>query len=78
MFGKFIKKGIIMQTNYEEGFKPVVYEDPPQKEGFVAVPVGWEDTGEDIRQIWEFVVPPEPEATDSDYQSALESMGVSV
>lgn len=35
-----------------EGYKPVIYTDPPQTEsGYVAVP-GWEETAEEIVQTW--------------------------
>lgn len=35
-----------------EGYKPVVYTDPPVVEpGYIAVP-GWEETAEEIVQIW--------------------------
>lgn len=36
----------------EQGYKPVRYTDPPVvAEGFVAVP-GWEETAEEIVQVW--------------------------
>ena len=36
----------------EQGYKPVVYTDPPVvAEGYMAVP-GWEETAEEIVQIW--------------------------
>ena len=36
----------------EQGYKPVVYTDPPVvAEGFVAVP-GWEEQAEEIVQVW--------------------------
>lgn len=46
-----------------EGYKPVVYTDPPQTEpGFVAVH-GYNDDGESLRQIWTVV--PEPDEVDA-------------
>ena len=36
----------------EAGYKPVVYTDPPVVEpGYIAVP-GWEETAEEIVQVW--------------------------
>lgn len=36
----------------EQGYKPVIYTDPPVvAEGFVAVP-GWEEQAEEIVQTW--------------------------
>lgn len=36
----------------EQGYKPVVYTDPPEVEpGYIAVP-GWEEQDEEIVQIW--------------------------
>ena len=36
----------------EQGYKPVVYTEPPVVEpGYVAVP-GWEDDGDEIVQTW--------------------------
>ncbi len=47
-----------------EGYKPVVYADPPETEpGLIAVP-GWADDGESLRQIWTVV--PEPDEVDAD------------
>ena len=35
-----------------EGYKPVVYTDPPEVEpGYVAVP-GWAETADEIVQVW--------------------------
>ena len=45
-----------------EGYKPVVYTDPPEVEpGYVAVH-GWEETEEEIVQTW--AVEPEPDEID--------------
>lgn len=42
-----------------EGYKPVIYSDPPEVEpGYVAVP-GWEENAEEIVQTW--AVEPEPD-----------------
>lgn len=48
----------------EQGYKPVVYTDPTETEsGYIAVP-GWEETSEEIVQIW--TVEPEPDAVDAE------------
>lgn len=47
-----------------EGYKPVIYADPPQTEpGYIAVP-GWTETEEEIVQSWtvEFAPTTEDEA----------------
>jgi hypothetical protein len=41
-----------------EGYKPVIYTQPPEiQPGYIAV-YGWDDDGESLRQIWTVV--PEP------------------
>lgn len=41
-----------------EGYKPVIYTQPPETQpGYIAV-YGWDDDGESLRQIWTVV--PEP------------------
>lgn len=41
-----------------DGYKPVVYTEPPQTEpGYVAVP-GWYDDGDEIREVWTVVPVP--------------------
>lgn len=57
------------------GYKPVVYPDPPQQEGYYAEPNGWEETGTEIRQLYRLVPIPD-EATSEDYEVALERLGV--
>lgn len=48
----------------EQGYKPVRYTDPPETEpGYIAVS-GWEETSEEIVQIW--TVEPEPDAVDAE------------
>lgn len=48
----------------EQGYKPVVYTDPPVVEpGFIAVP-GWEEQDEAIVQTW--TVEEEPDEVDAD------------
>lgn len=40
------------ETLMEQGYKPVIYTDPPVVEpGYIAVP-GWEDDGDEIVQTW--------------------------
>lgn len=34
------------------GYKPVVAPEPPTREGYTAVPDGWEETETAIRQLW--------------------------
>ena len=47
-----------------QGYKPVIYTDPPQTEpGFVAVP-GWTENVLEIVQVW--TVEPEPDDVDAD------------
>ena len=42
----------------EQGYKPVVYTDPPETEpGYVAVP-GWYDDGDELREVWTVVQEP--------------------
>ena len=46
----------------EAGYKPVRYADPPETDpGYIAVP-GWEETDEEIVQIW--TVKEEPDEID--------------
>ena len=47
-----------------EGYKPVIYTDPPTVEpGYVAVP-GWEENVLEIVQVW--TIEAEPDDVDSD------------
>ena len=47
-----------------EGYKPVVYTDPPETQpGYAAVP-GWEENALEIVQVW--TVEPEPDEVDAD------------
>lgn len=47
-----------------EGYKPVVYTDPPGVEpGYIAIP-GWVETEEEIVQTW--AVEPEPDEVDGE------------
>ena len=48
----------------KQGYKPVVYTEPPEVEpGYEAVP-GWYDDGTEIREVWTVV--PEPDEVNSD------------
>ena len=41
-----------------EGYKPVIYTDPPETQpGFIAVP-GWEETAGEIVQVWSVELAP--------------------
>lgn len=44
-----------------QGFKPVVFTDPPTQDGYYAISE-WVDTGDAITQVWALteVTPPEP------------------
>ena len=47
-----------------EGYKPVVYTDPPETQpGYIAVP-GWTENALEIAQVW--TVEPEPDDVDAD------------
>lgn len=51
----------------EQGYKPVVYTEPPTVEpGYIAVP-GWEDDGDEIVQTWTV-----EEATEASDEEAIE------
>lgn len=58
------------------GYKPVVYPEPPEQEGMIAVFDGWEETETEIRQKWRLEPAPEPEAGPEDYEAALGRLGV--
>lgn len=50
--GDFVVYNPTAEMLIADGYKPVVYTDPPVvAEGFVAVP-GWEEQAEKIVQIW--------------------------
>ena len=47
-----------------EGYKPVIYTDPPETQpGYIAVP-GWTENALEIAQVW--TVEPEPDDVDAD------------
>lgn len=58
------------------GYKPVIYPEPPQQEGYYAVPDGWEETETEIRRKWRLEPAPEEDASAEDYEEALERLGV--
>lgn len=58
------------------GYKPVVYPEPPEQEGMVAVFDGWEETESEIRQKWRLEPETEPTARPDDYEAALRKLGV--
>lgn len=65
-------QGIITQY----GYKKIVYTEPPEApEGYYPEPK-WTETDTQIVQEWEFIPLPPEEATDEEYLSALEKMGV--
>ena len=42
-----------------EGYKPVIYTEPPEVEpGYIAVP-GWYDEGDAIREVWTIIEEPD-------------------
>lgn len=52
------------ETYISAGYKPVIYNDPPEVEpGYIAVP-GWEEQEDAIIQTW--TIEEEPDEVDSD------------
>lgn len=48
------------------GYKPVVRPDPPEQEGYYAIPNGWEETETELIQKWRLEPVPTPEPSDLD------------
>lgn len=48
------------------GYKPVVIPDAPSRDGYYAVPDGWEETETELVQKWRLEPIPTPEPSDLD------------
>lgn len=48
------------------GYKPEVIPDPPTRDGYYAIPDGWEETETELVQKWRLEPVPMPEPSDLD------------
>lgn len=69
-YGKIINGGMLMRGTPADGYKPVVETAPEVREGYYNT-FRYEDTGEDIAQVWEY------HEIDADAKEEVERRGIS-
>ena len=82
-YGSMVNGLLIRHKTRRDGDKPIVYAETPVFEDGWRYSYHFEDTGDEITQVWDktedpgaHYEPEEPEATAEDYEEALGRFGV--
>lgn len=85
-YGKFIHDGILVRESPADGYKPIVETPPETPKDYRAI-FHYEDSGDSIVTVWEYIELTEEEKAEiaarempsaEDYEQALADLGVRV